>query len=327
MLNIPEEYKVDLDTKVPYQVKKKEEGKTVYYIKCSFCNHPIKVMHGQKRESIKTCPYCKNFSPWLLKPKTERILFELQDKFYRSIDEDLFRSFSEEIKKEEYEQDEEIINSHKIQLEKNQELLTQMFFIIKDYSNSLLKRRIKSKGFYLKPNDFEEKVEQITFLWYKQFMEKPDVRVHTSWAGHLEWKITEALYLNQEDETMDSFDRVIEHSGDKEQTLEDLAETFNIKFLFRPSGEVIGNPYNTTIEISKELRKLILLVLKTIKKDGKKSSHREAILSLYSLLFFLQKDSKREDFLYSTFGNNIRSNGEKIKMILRKYLRDIQQQV
>jgi len=320
MFNIPEKYRIDVDTS-PHKIKFKKENKTHYKIKCSYCDKYIIFEHGEARD-ITSCPHCSVVSPWILKPKTERILFELQEEYLNKLDFEKFNNYALEIKKPPHEQNKQIIRLHEKQMDK--ETLTKMFFIVKDYSNSLLKKRIKEKGFYLPPEEFEDKVEQVTFLWYSQFTTNPSFKIKDSWAGQLKWKITEALYASSKDEVHDSFDRIVYSSkGEKSQTLDDLAESFNITFLFTPVGADIHDPFEQSIDLVKELRKLFLLIIKSIRSGETRKDYRSSLLALYSLLFFLQNDVKREDYLYGHFGNKVREDGEKIKLILRKYLREV----
>ena len=246
----------------------------------------------------------------------------MQEEYLSKIDPKKFQAYYEEMKKPEHERDYKVIHEHEKCMDK--EILTKLFFIVKNYANSLLKKHIKKKGFYLHPEQFVEKVNQIAFRWYQQFTEKPGFKINDSWAGQIKWKIVEVLYSNIEDETTDSFNRIIDSSkGSKNQSLEDLTESFNVKFLFTPQTEDVFDPYDQTIDLITELRKYIYTMVRSMRRSKSKESYRDTLVVMLAFLFFLQGDIKREDYIYSSFGSIIRRNSDIAKLQLRRYLRNI----
>lgn len=306
--------------------KKKEkyfkDGKTYYRSICAYCDEPIIFQHGEAK-NVKECPNCQVKSDWILKPKTEAQLFELQKKYLELLDKDLHKAFCEEYKKIESEQDKSIIEKHFAQ--RNNQLLYEMYTIARNYTSSLLKIKIKEKGFYLLPDSFDDKVEEAVSLWFERFLTVYDFKIDDSWAGYLNWKIIEALYSNKEDEQNTSLDaKVGSFSSNNERTLEDITDLAGIKFIMTPDQSNINDPFENNVMLFSELRKFLHLVLGAM-RNGSKQSYRNSILSMLSLLFYMQGDSRREDYLYSNFGNSVRSDGEKVKLALRNYIREMQQ--
>ncbi len=290
------------------------DGIKYYQYTCSFCGHEILGQKGEK-ENITYCSHCKKYSPWILKPKTERILFELQEEYLNNIDQSLFETYAQELKKPRSEQNNAIIEAHKANM--NQEILSKMFLTVRDYSGSLLKKYIKRKAFFLPYDEFMDKIQEITYRWYEQFTKRPGFKIKGSWAGQLNWKIIEVLYekTNVEESQMLSLDYIDTHSSEEKRTFLDR-EGIKISHLFNP---IIADPYETTIDLSSELRKVLIEMINKMNTISK----FDTILSLLAFLYFIKDDRKRENHLYDLYGNTVKDKNEKIKIVFRNYLRSI----
>lgn len=302
---------------VPYKVKVSRNGKIYYKILCSYCDEYIIVAHG-KAKNIKQCPHCNVESDWILKPKTERILFELQDEYLSKIDMDLFNLYSVEIKKKEEDQDKSIIIAHEKNMDKD--LLCQIYLIVMQYVSSLLKKLMKKKGFYLKRYEFIDKVEYATFLWYEQFTKQP-FKINDSWAGQLKWKITEALYKYKEDDTAESLDHTIKQSSpdNRNSSMYVLQEKLNFHNVFLK--EQVEDVFRDNVLIINELQKLFYLILKTrIEKESNLHLRKDWLIAYNAFIYFLRGNIKKVNEIYSVFGIEVKRIVEGLQKQLRDYL-------
>ncbi len=295
----------------------------VYVFRCGLCktefNSPISTPLIQ-------CPndncglninYPKIANHWF-KPETEVKLFILQEQLWKKIDIDLFKKFAIEMKKpDELDRDPEVLKAHLKNIDTSTK--DQLFFVIKDYVGSLLKKKIKNSNFYLAPDDFEEKVYQATFNWFNQYMSSP-YKIDGSWAGQLNWKIIEALY-RYKDERFDSLDRMVANHGDSHGTeFMDMVEIFNIKPLFTKNDKMYYDPYEDNHGLVDELNLVINRIVGTIRKTQDMSSE---ILVLISFLFFIQQKEKKIQLIYSNYGIQHKKNLKRLNVIMRRYLRNI----
>ena len=304
--------------------KFKKNGYTYYKKQCGVCETNYVYRHGYKPI---ICPNenCQsnvdpNFIPKIWdKPSTEIKLFVLQDKYLSKIDNDLFQKFAIEIKKPIEDRDTSIIQEHESKMDST--IILEMWNLVYSYVGSLLKKRIKEKGFYIDKERFEEVVTHATFLWYEQFT-KQFFTINESWAGQLNFKITEALYKYSNDERNDSLDKTIrDKKGNKETSLLDLVDGFNMTPVF--SQRSIYDPYEDNHSLFEEIEKVFVAILKKTKMYQTKQDAKKALLSLIGFNLFLESKEKKLDQLYLEFGNSVKKDVESIALTLKVYLKEI----
>lgn len=299
------------DTKLKF----KRKGKTYYKIPCAYCETTIVVPHGSMSKITK-CPHCSIESPWILKPITERKLFELQEEYMSQIDNDLFQQFYEEMQKEEEERDEDIIRRHREQM--NDRVLQKMYNLVLLYTESLMKKMLKNKGFKLAPDEFQDKLYQAAFNWYKQFTGKPGHFIELSWAGQLKYKIIEALYSQKDDEQMDSLNRMVDDSQNhNNSSLLDVSESFHVKPMWTNQVE---DPYEEIHHFEMELQKVLARIVESLSKKG---DYRDMLITLIAFKYFVKRDMQKYNQILDCYGKIIKDNVESVQMILRRYLRNV----
>lgn len=297
-------------------------GSVWYKGNCGFCNQEFKYRHGSK---LRYCPnpscdsnrniYSDEISKMWMKPKTEVKLFILQEAYLNKIDLELFRQYSAEIKKDEEERDQSIIKKHENQMDKD--ILLAMYNLVHDYTGSLLKIRMKKDGFFLQNEDFIDKVLQATFYWYERFTSKY-LKIDDSWAGFINYKITEALYKYSNDEMMDSTDKsVSDGKGGKEVKYLEVLNPNEHKFLWT---KATYEPYVDHENVVESTGKMLSNITQHLIEGS--VNKRDVYLSLIGFKFFINKDFKKLNNLYELFGNRVKEGVEMYKMIIRKYLRE-----
>lgn len=295
----------------------KENGKVYFLLPCAYCDEYIKIPHGQKKY-WDTCPHCKVKSPYILKPRTERELFELQNLYLVNIDEVLFNEYAIEIKKAKSERNEEIIKAHEDNMDK--QILEKMWILVEEYTGSLMKKMMKKKGFYLENSEFVDRVRQAVFFWYDQFTKKPGFKIEESWAGQLRKKIIQALYSHKHEEMNSSLNDIVHNYKGKETEVIDLLDNFDATLVY---GNLSYDPYEESIDLPYEITKILHLIEKHIRKMNSKKELRNFQLSLIGFQHYLNKNTFKLQKLYELFGNDIKRNVESLKLFVRKYLRDI----
>lgn len=179
---------------------KKSDG-TYYIFNCSYCNTKIEYKHGfppekcinNNCESHKTKLGSKLFD----KPKTERVLFELQEEYLKT---------------------------------RNDKILLEMFEIIEKYTASLIKKKCINK-FTLSASEISEKAFTAATLLLEQYLHKPEFLIDDSFAGYLNWKIREVLWKYADDEMNESLNKLLSEDSSTSSLL-DMQSSFNFKSVF-----------------------------------------------------------------------------------------------
>lgn len=307
--------------------KFKKDGFVWYKEHCNVCDVEITYKRGDKPKKCPN-PECKSntdssFPKGIFdKPKTEIELFLLQEQYLAKIDQGLFALYAEEIQLPEDERNQEIIKKHESNMDRK--LLEKMYMLVIDYTGSLLKKRMKGKCFFMDPEELQDKIFQASFFWYEQFTQKPGFRIDGSWAGQLNFKITQALYQYKEDEQFDSLDRIITDSSSSNQTsLLDMKESFNFEHAF--INKDIEDVYNDYTEVFTETKKILKDLIKKIKETSldKYDGYRRSLLALNAFNLFVLKKEDRLNKLFALYGNEVKSDLENIKLVIRRYWRRV----
>lgn len=304
--------------------KFRKDGKTYYRVPCSICDKNIVFAHGEAK-TITTCPHCGGYSPWLLKPKTERLLFELQDKYFSTLDFSLWERYTEEIIKNEDDQNKEAINKYLQQ--RDETTLHKIYMLVFSYSEALVKKYLKENGFTISRDALNDYIQDVTFRWYENFTRKFGYKIEDSWAGFLKLKILEAMYnkSNRDFELMDSLDKVVQNKGESKETeMIDVASEFGITPLF--GNKDYYDPYEEHQDIVGELKKVLKQIIATMDLEKNKDSRRRIILALTGFHLFLTKQEKKLAQFFELYGRDVKHDTELIKISMRKYLRNLLKQ-
>jgi hypothetical protein len=302
---------------------KDKEGKTRYRLPCGYCQKTIEYSHGEGNK-LTDCPHCKTSSKWILKPRTEVLLFELQDKYFSTLDFVKWEKFTQEIiKKDEDEIDQNIIDDYLHQ--RDEKTLYEMYMLVQRYSESLIKKYLKNKGFTIPRDILNEHIQNVAFLWFENYTRKFKYRIDDSWAGFLNTKIIQSFYSkNQKNLDMtDSLDKVITNSSTKDTELMDMSDQFHFKPLFGDIDKY--DPHKNSYDIIDELKKVIYKILNTIDQEKTKKSRRRTILALTAFYLFISKQDKKLAQFYGLYGKGVKEDNEQIKRQIRNYLRKVQE--
>ncbi len=232
------------------------------------------------------------------KPITEQKLFKLQDIYLKGINPTYFKLYSKELKKPLLNRNSLVILQHEATMKKD--VLTQMYIILKDYTESLLKKYLKKKGLVLHSYKFEVMINEIVGLWFIQFTKRPGFKIKDSWAGWLRWKIIEVMYLPS---TVRS---------DKEVSLFEIIDSKPSFYEFEPS-----KAFSNT-QLLKGIRQVCSLITHQLSEND--YSYPEIISYLLHFLYFLQGDKKKKSLL-TTYYPSEKVDPSKIPRVIKKYLR------
>jgi len=295
----------------------------VYYrIDCAYCEKPIEFKHGEASSLHNKCPNCGIISPYILKPKTERILFELQEKLYENYDSELASEFSiasKAVKHDLEAIDKDLLARH-LRINFPKRILDQMFPLLLDYVGSLLKKRIKRQGFYLAKEELVDKIHETVFIWYQEATRRTNFKIDDSWGGFLNHKITQALYANAKDEVHYSLDFMIsDGKNGKENSILEIFD--NDTNTFDSLKEEFYDPYASTFHIGEEIGKLLKDILRIIRKNKDKGSILYGLLGLKVLVLNLRGQQEKKMKLINTFGSQVTVTHQKIEKMLRDKLK------
>jgi len=273
------------------KIKFKKDNKTWYKQKCVYCEQWNIWKRGDKpfKCQVEDCSSHKTPAgkQAFLTTTTEKELFELQDLYFTSKDE---------------------------------RYLEKMFEIMTSYARSLILKRCRSKGFSLSPEDLEFKSEYASYEWLDKVLDR-EYKVEDSFGGYLNYKVTEALYKNKDEEQNDSTERVVNDAhGNKGTELGETKYADSINPLFSHQYRNDDN-FDKKQDLLDDLEKTILLIVKEIKWNKSKQTSRNTILALIGLRFYITKKHRLDNF-YSIYGNDIKILVDKMIMTIRRRLRE-----
>ena len=136
------------------------------FITCKLCNKKFKFISSEVKLSWKEvnyiCPFCKE--EYCILPETERVLRKIQDLYFTE--------------------------------NRNDKYMTQMFYILVDYSKSLIKKMFGSKRSFLVGQIDTIATDSVSLLIEKYT--DPNFEIQTSFAGFLVFKIKEAMFQKKD---------------------------------------------------------------------------------------------------------------------------------
>lgn len=172
--------------KIPefHEKESDSKGNVIYSITCAYCGNEVRYYHTEKPEK---CPHCGSTD--YRKPKTETMLFRLQDQYLESRDN---------------------------------EVLGQMYIILCDYSKSLIKKNLP-KDFTHHYGVIDEKSVDVANRLVEKYLTKPQFKVENSFAGYLSWRVKEVLW-NRKTIQEESHDSLNAHIDDKDGNASEVME-------------------------------------------------------------------------------------------------------
>lgn len=243
-----------------------EQPTKQYNRECSYCFSTVSYNKGGKPEE---CPFCgaTNF----LKPPTEAKLFKLQHLYFEA------RKESNKVKTDKY--------------------LGELFFLLKEYAEGKIKKKIKYTVSYGEEK-LDEKSEEVAVWFLESYMTDPDFVVEQSFGGLLEGKVLKALYNEKEkrNDAILSLDAPL-NENDEQHVMElidrgDLVgsffdhNSFYDEFLLRQAE---GNDLITSIE------KVVNEMLKKVKENYGLRSQIYFLVGVYARIAG-KRDEEMEDY-------------------------------
>lgn len=153
------------------------------------------------------------------KPRIEQELFALQEAFY-------------DPKKKRYKRDN----------------WAKMLKLIRDYSQSLILKRVRGGGKYMEPEDLWDKSVQAALRFMNQYYNRPGFHTGASFAGMLNWKVMEVLHKGKQEDYHLSLSSIM---GDEGSDLESQQEKVHFENVFgyeyQKPGDEEKTPLHTTI--------------------------------------------------------------------------------
>jgi DNA-directed RNA polymerase subunit RPC12/RpoP len=190
-----------------------DEGGTIYHVVCAYCGKDISYKHSRKPER---CPHCGASD--YRKPKTETMLFSLQRKYLENRDE---------------------------------KTLSQMYLILRDYAQSIIKKHLP-RDFTYHYGHVEEKASDAANLLIENYLSKPNFSVENSFAGYLQWRVKEVLWnkRTRREENHESLNvHVAEENADSPELLE-FASYFDGQTVGELNTNPNGDPRTNEVENS-----------------------------------------------------------------------------
>ncbi len=249
----------------------------------SCCSKEVTYKRGTKPD---VCPYCGD--KYWDKPKDERDLFILQNKYFSN--------------------------------GKKEEDLGKMYQKILDYSSNIILGFIKNRVIYSQ-DKLNDKAESIATILLEKYLTDPNFKIENSFGGLMK-QIAKGVLFNKK---VRNEDRVqsLDFKGSDDESMS-ITENPNY-FITDPTlkedeNKDLFNDFNkiTAKYLINEIEDIIRMIYKRLNEN---EEPREKVLFLIGLKNFF-KNTKKNNLseFYSYFGNTIRSNIEKTKLIVRNYL-------
>lgn len=261
---------------------------TDYIRKCTACG---KVVTYGRKSKPKTCPYCHDI--YWDKPKDERDLFILQDKY--------------------------------IELGRSNEVLGKMYLKIVKYSENIIKKDLKRSGKILQRDDLADKAESVAIKLIERYLKSPDSTVQSSFGAMLIRISKGILYSNSakkadQEASLDmKIDENLSIMNNPSYFISDpvAKEKFEDTYELDAYDELIKE---SDYEVSKEM---IDLIMKMCEKIRTYQNEYNSIYFLIGIKNFLDHSGKIQmNNFYDICSNQTRTNIENGKMVIRQYLID-----
>lgn len=234
---------------------------------CAYCGISISYYRGEKPDN---CPSCKK-DRWL-KPETETRLFLLQKDYLKT---------------------------------RNNEVLSNMYNILKNYASSIIKKMISGK-FRYDPEWIEMKAHDAVNSLLEYYLTKSNFKIEQSFGSYLQKKVKQVLYSNKNEEKHESLNQHLQDTDQKE--FQDLVFLNGYKPVF---GKTI-NEYLEMIEYRKYfIEDIINLINRQIIKIKEKSILL-AFMTYICLKIFYDKRGKKLINYYDKFGGSNKKLVDKI---------------
>jgi hypothetical protein len=266
------------------EIKKESENDKHKMIKstCVYCAKEVVYFHGEKPD---LCPHCG--SDQYKKPPTETKLFLLQKKYLET---------------------------------KDQQYLTDMFKILKEYATSLTKKNLP-KEFKYHYDKIEEKAVDAASLFLECYLAHSDFKVNTSFGGQLQYKVKEVLWdkKNQREEKHESLNKAVSHEDDfNESELINVPTSVKMKPLYGVPDDPTFDVEQKTSDLMSGIERIINSHLNDLKE---KESNYFTLKVLLGICIIIEGrgDIDLDKFFYY-FGSAVKEDVVHLKLLIYKYI-------
>ena len=190
------------------------------------------------------------------------------------------------------------------------ETWAEMLKLIRDYSQSLILKRVKGGGKYMEPDDLWDKSVWVALRFMSQYYNRPGFRTGASFAGMLSWKVMEVLVKHRQEDWHLSLSSIM---GDENSDLESKQEKVKFENVF---GYVYDQP-------DSEIRTPLMTTLKELFEDvdiGYENDPHMSILTRLYLLIYIKRPKNKH--CVSQFEKRWGS-GYKVKKVLDSSLLEL----
>ena len=245
--------------------------------KCAYCGKRIIFTKNTKP---KKCSHCGK-KEWV-KPETEIKLFELQRQYLDTRDNNI---------------------------------LGQMYIIIKDYTESIIKKIVSGK-FKYDMNWLEEKAHDATNRLLEYYMNKPQFKVEKSFGGYLGWKIREVLYMDKEEEQHDSLNFTLEKDDKKE--LQDLSTLNHYQPLYK-NGAQTDIIVREKKDLINGIEGIINSILSKIKENF--SPYLAMLVCIGIKIYIENKNKNYLNKYYSYYGHQVKQFVDNSMLLVFEFIK------
>lgn len=282
-------------------------------IRRKFCHVCKRQLSFSIEHQPELCPYC-NAKYWN-KPRDERKLFILQDKYLES--------------------------------RRDSKYLGEMFLVIQSYAEILIKKRLRGKC-VLKRYAIEEKASDAATKLIEQYLKRPTYEIATSFGSLLNRILNGVLYGNQqkrEDKNVSLNSKVYGHSelGDNMERLapsirssssdqdqnskdcrEDISETRKAPPLTPSYLQFDDSSFSNILKrnFSHEAPAVIESIMKAVRRN-QGSQNSILLLIVFKNRLFRKPHPVTAKKIYRTYGLQLRENLDKTEMVIREFLKEI----
>lgn len=295
-----ERFNNELDKIPEFHSKEVDEGGgVVYTVVCAYCGNEISFKHSEKPSK---CPYCgaKDYR----KPKTETMLFQLQQEYTTTGDKDV---------------------------------LTKMYAILRDYAKSILKKHLP-RDFTYHYSLVEEKANDAANLLIENYLSKPNFYIENSFAGYLQWKVKQVLWnkKTKREEDHESLNVHIENEDSSTPELVDLTSQaensptswesstvfLNSSTNSRGVEDVVLDPEVLKEDLEKGVIALIERILDTVEVEYSKHMKLLLIGAMCVQFSHNMQDNDAINRYYTRFGTRVKPLLEGVVLMIYRFVKE-----